>query len=483
MAPSFTPTTPAGGAVAPADPADPPVSPPRWAPWVVVWAMVVAAVLVAWQVGDKSFWIDEGHSFRLVNRPLPDVLWRITHWELNQGPYHLLLAVWARVFDSDGGLRLLSGVFVVATVPVLYATGRRLVGASAAAIACLLLATNSLVVEWGQQVRGYSLALLLTTASCLLLLRALERPTLTRIVLYGVVSGLGVYTHFFVALVVVAQLLTLAVVKPVPRRVLIGAAVTVGLIAAPAGLYVATASGDPLRWVSRPDLAGLVEQLGLLAGGKRPALLLVGVVALVGIVVAVRRILPDPRSLESWRLVFLIAWLVVPVVATLAVTYTVKPLFVARFLIVIEPALALLVAYGVVNLPARWLSAVALVALLLLPVRYLTIWYDKVGEDWRAAVAEVQAEAQPGDVAVIVPLFASEGAYRYGLDRSSMPPVVAADAPDLGTTGRVWVLDYKVRNDRTGEQRLINERMADGYRLLQQDDHVAIIVSLYEPVG
>ena len=90
-------------------------------------ATVLAAVVGLWDLGRRSFWYDEAFTVGIVDRPIGDVLWRITHWEVNQSPYYLLFAGWFRLGQSEELLRLLSVAFAVAAVPAIYLLGRRLV--------------------------------------------------------------------------------------------------------------------------------------------------------------------------------------------------------------------------------------------------------------------------------------------------------------------------------------------------------------------
>ncbi len=90
-------------------------------------ATLAALVLGLHRLGRLSFWYDELQTVGTVDRPFGDALWRITHWEVNQSPFYLLVAGWIRLGDSEAFLRLLSVAAWVGTVPLLFLLGRRLV--------------------------------------------------------------------------------------------------------------------------------------------------------------------------------------------------------------------------------------------------------------------------------------------------------------------------------------------------------------------
>lgn len=385
---------------------------PRWAA-VVVAATAAAAVLVAFRIGRHGFWFDEGSTIGTVDRPLGDALWRIANWELNQSTYHLLVLGWQRIVEGEGALRAISAAFAVASVPLAWQLGRRLVGARAGAVAAVLLALHPFAVQWGQQLRGYSLLLLLTIGSTIAFVRAVERPTWGRSVAYGVVVALAVYTQFFAVWVVAAHLVSLPVRGPLPRRLLVGAGTTAGVLLLPAAEFFVNRDGDPLAWV---PVAGRERVLGTaeaLAGGAGAQLVVYGLVAAVGLAVLLARVLDRSDRDAAWRASLPVLLLVVPPVATLAVSLTVKPLVEARFLIVVLPGLVL-VAAAAIDRVRQPLAGLGLVAVVVVSVLGLRDWYERPPfEQWREAVDLVAVDAQPGDVVLTAPSRATHVVRHY----------------------------------------------------------------------
>ncbi|CAN5324285.1 hypothetical protein BH24CHL10_BH24CHL10_01530 [soil metagenome] len=101
---------------------------------------------------------------------------------------------------------------------MVYALAKRLIGRRSAPIAAFLVAVHPLLVRYSQEARGYSLLVLVSTLSTLLLLRAIERPTMPRWVLYGALTGLSLYVHLFALVVVPAHcLLALLHIRSIGR--------------------------------------------------------------------------------------------------------------------------------------------------------------------------------------------------------------------------------------------------------------------------
>lgn len=414
--------------------------PDRWPVVVAGAATALMVALTVYGIGDKSLWYDEAYSVGLVDRSLGDALWRITHWELNQSPYYVLLLGWHELGDGEGFLRSLSAIFAVAAVPVVYVLGRRLADPWTGAIAAVVVAGHGLVVQWGQQVRGYTLATVAVAVATLLLVDAIERPSTGRSVAYGAVAAITAYSHLVAGLVIATHALSLLALRPVPWRFIRVAGATAALLAAPLAWYLVTREGDPLSYINAPNTRELGGTFADVAGGGPLNLVVVGVLAAIGAFVTLTRAhRASWGSVEAWRSALPAACFVLPIVAVVVSTYTVKPLLVPRFLIVMVPALAVLVAAGVRRLP-RPASAVALLALAGASAVAVGDWYGIENEEnWRGAVTHVAGSVAPGDDVVVVPGRAVHAVRYYAPDLRTVSPTAVEDIAG----DRLWVLQRR----------------------------------------
>jgi hypothetical protein len=100
-----------------------------------------------------------------------------------------------------------------------------------------------------------------------------------------------------------------------------------------------------------------------------------------------------------------LTWFPLPVAATVAIS-VVKPLLIARYLIVALPGFALLLAAGVTVLARgrRLLTAVGVAVLVVVAASgYRAVWSYAGKEDWRAIAQTVAARVAPGDAVVVYP--------------------------------------------------------------------------------
>ena len=113
----------------------------------------LGVLLRIWQLSaDASFWLDELALIRnIVDQPLPDLLFDPLEFGQMAPAGFLALSRWFWIVaqGADGALRILPFVASVATIPLIYLIGRRLLSPVAAVGATALIAFSpSLVILW-----------------------------------------------------------------------------------------------------------------------------------------------------------------------------------------------------------------------------------------------------------------------------------------------------------------------------------------------
>lgn len=329
--------------------------------------------------------------------------------------YYVLLRGWVVFGHSEIALRSLSVLLAVGALWVVIVLTRSLFGRRVALLAGFLLAVDPLYVQFAQDVRGYSLALLLVSASCLLFVRGVREvdpPPRLCWTAYTLVTALAAYSNFWAALVPVAQALSLAFLAPgrIPwRRILTSAAALVVLLV-PLGLLIQSTDSAGVNWAAGSSAGRLFTHIRAAVPHAVLDVLVLG--AAVGVVVAVllvrRRTGVAAVFARQWPLLFTACWLVVPVAAVVLLSLVDRPLLVVRYLMVSLPPAIMLVAVAIdrVSLLARRgataVAAALLVAAVALSAVGVAQWYSLGGpQDFRSVVSYISERAQAGDGVLI----------------------------------------------------------------------------------
>ncbi len=156
----------------------------------------IAAGLWLWRLDFRSLWYDESFSLTLAGRDISNLLTGTANDYHPPLPY-LVLKGWMQLFgDSVYSGRLLSVVFGLGFVAVVYGLAKELFGSRTALLAMLLAAVAPFQILYSQEVRHYSLQALLGTGLVWAFYRAWRRSRWAW-GLYAVVATLALYNLYF----------------------------------------------------------------------------------------------------------------------------------------------------------------------------------------------------------------------------------------------------------------------------------------------
>ncbi len=222
----------------------------------------LAAALRFARLGYQGFWFDEGNTGLLVHLSLGRMLGLIPHTESTPPLYYCVAWLWARLFGfGEAGLRSLSAVAGVLTVPVIYAAGRRLVSARAGLIAAALTACNPLLVWYSQEARSYALLTLFCAVTLATFARALRAPSARAVITWAVACALALGTHYYGVVAVVPEAAWLLVAHRRHRAVqtAIAAVGVFGLMLVPLALSENSTGHD--SWIAHAPLKLRLAQI------------------------------------------------------------------------------------------------------------------------------------------------------------------------------------------------------------------------------
>lgn len=353
-------------------------------PWTIVGllALVGMSVLLRSQAIHARFWIDEGLSVGIADRPFTDIP-GILRQDGAPPLYYLLLHVWMSFAGTgEGDTHALSLLFAVLCVPAGFWSGRTLFGRRAGWFAAVLLALSPYLTFYAQETRMYSLvaleSLLVVTTFALVFV---QRRRAWLPAFSGSLLAL-VLTHnwgLFAGVASVAALAKLVQLAPHGERraLLRDAAIAYGATALlylpwlPTLLFQARHTGAP--WAERPKLSDLVGGLGLTVGGQTTALAIafVGGGSLAALLFGrpAAALLRDTVSAEGRRARAALAVLTIGLGGILVafLASQASPAWANRYFAVFVPPILLAMAFGLSRAGRIGVVALAVVAVL---------WFD-----------------------------------------------------------------------------------------------------------
>src|ERR1035441_5794952 len=165
----------------------------------------------------STYWISVTHGLGGVLSLLYST-GRIHHAEIT--PPLSFLASWlsTRLGTTAELLRAPALLAGTATIPLIYALGRRTVGRRAALLAATVTALSPFMIYYSAEARAYGLMICLVVCSILTMLLAIDTGRNRYWVLYAIFSAAGFYTHYTCTFVLAVSLLVLLWSEPAARR-------------------------------------------------------------------------------------------------------------------------------------------------------------------------------------------------------------------------------------------------------------------------
>jgi mannosyltransferase len=403
-------------------------------------------VVGGYEIGGPSLWRDEAYTKDAIGRPVSQIFALLGHQDAVHGAYYVLMhVIAAAVGTSATALRLPSLCAMVIAAAFTAAIGRRAAALALAPdagrasrfdipaltglLSGLVFATAPYMTYYAQMARSYAIVTMFATIATYLLIRAYPEGRWRWWAAYAAAVALTGLFNLFGLLILAAHGVTLLLTDArghapdgrrmgrIPLRWLAASAAAV-IVISPL-LRVARREQKQIAWVSRPDFRTIERLVSDFAGSKELVLPFV-LLVLAGVAAACLA--------DNWRplnpAAIALPWLVVPPFLLIGGSYF-KPVYVERYVEFCLPALAILVAAGLVGLvrlaasqrlsgPGRaWIppATAALPALVVAGLAVLLIGPQSAirqtaarPDNLRLASAVVAANEQPGDVVFYIPV-------------------------------------------------------------------------------
>lgn len=479
--------------------------------------MVVSALaffLRVYRLGDQNVWWDEGWSIWLSQK---DLAWIAMRTAMDEHPplHYWMLHFWNFVAGTNvfAG-RFVSVAFGVLTIALLYRIGKRVGGIWVGLLAALFLTTARFDIWWSQDIKNYTPSIFFAFVAVWFALEfRIQNPevksqksqsairNLKSAIYYALFAALAMWTHYLAALVLIALNLYLLIVFVRAFQVsgfkfsnwligslvhwLIGNFIAAVLFAPWMYLYLQNAAS----WSAAPafdfgvflQLVATVLPLGVTTNIENYFALtfVLTLLAMLGVVSgqwSVGRKNNSSLTTTHYPLLFALIVVFPPLlvyVLSLTPVAFFAPKIQARYLLVLAPAYAMLLAFGVHVLSrfSRTLSIVAFLVVLGANAFVLNDFYAdrRLRDEYTTLANTINSFARQGDLIVLDtdqewPTFLYY--LRYPLDWLGVPNGKPLDTGDADTltqralrSNAIWLM---TNSDAlaTDPQKLFETRLA-----------------------
>jgi mannosyltransferase len=161
-----------------------------------------------------SFWLDEAYRFEVARMPLADIISGVSSVELSPPLYQFVLHCWMQIFGAtDFSARMLSVIFGILTVVLVYIFANKLLGRKVALFAALIAAISPLYINYSQEATQYTMLNFLALLSMILYVDLVYKKESNYSIYAGYIlaSILALYTHYYFIFILFSQNLFLII--------------------------------------------------------------------------------------------------------------------------------------------------------------------------------------------------------------------------------------------------------------------------------
>lgn len=394
--------------------------------WIVLVAILVLGLFLrTYCLTCESVWLDEGYSVLWAKQPPAEMIEAVSK-DVHPPLYFLVLHYWIALFgEAEFTIRFLSVMFGFLAIFMMYKVGRLLFDRDSGLLASLILSLSTFHIHFSQELRGYSLMVLLALSSMYFFIKLLKEGRHVNYIAYVASGILLLYTHYFGLFVILAQnIYFLAYFMSsnkgkrlcLKKWVLLQASLFllylpwIGFLIRQTSVVQA---GHFLGWVPVPSPLSIIMTLYEYSGYYGPSAPMWVLISSAVLLVLYLGLSAKPLlgfhglSLKScWAKIrknsLLLTWFFVPIITPLIISHLLAPIYWTRFTIPASLALYLLVAKGIKTLKSRSmrLSIITLIIILSL-INTWGMYSVTDNEQWRETANYIETNAKEGDLVLI----------------------------------------------------------------------------------
>lgn len=310
--------------------------------WILAAILALGLGLRLIALGSRSLWYDEAFAVLFSEKGLSAMLYGTLTIENGVAAdvhpllYYTLLDLWTRVVgQSPFAVRLLSVIFGVGTIALLYGLIRDLFGIRPALWSAFVIAVAPFHIQYSQEARMYALLGLLSVAATWALVRGMKTEGWGAWIVFGVLSALCMYTQQLAAFTLIA--LGLIPILARDRGKILRLLVAVGVAVL---IYLPWLINLPAQfekvgsyWVQQPTPASVLLSLWSFVFVEYPATgaQAVFVSTALLLILLILIVLTVVRRPDRW--VLMLVWLTLVPMLGLYLVSQVRPIYITRALI------------------------------------------------------------------------------------------------------------------------------------------------------
>lgn len=439
--------------------------------------LLLSLILRIYKLDAEDLWVDEIFSINLANNNIYGIITGSLK-DTNPPLYYIILHYWSSLFGNGEFIsRVPSVIFGIISIYVIYKTGRLIFNKEIGLISAFILSVSLFHIRYSQEVRSYSLLVLFVLLSNYYYFHILKDNKIinkqmekskkwviidSNNIVYIISTVVVLYIHFYGLFYVIFQnIYHLLVYRKYIKNwiILQGSILLLFIPWLPFVLSQTTRIVDKgMPIIGNPTLEKFYRTMVVFSGNDS-VLYIFLLIGIYGTIHALRLYFLNKNKKEGKReikiseYIFLLGWLLIPIIISIVISYFITPIYVDRYVIASLPALILIFSVLINNFRKTIIVLVVLILFIIPTISDATRYYDKPQkEEWRKAVNYIEEYKKDGDFIIIFPEFRGlPFAYYYETSGSNDDFKATNNVTEIENIvkghKRVWYVTTIIRRD------------------------------------
>jgi uncharacterized membrane protein len=433
-----------------------------------------------YDINGESLWLDEGNFIIKAQRSLESLIFdlslRIHHSPL----YFIVLHYWIQLFgDSVIITRTLSAIFGFIAILLIYRLASFMFGKNTGLLTSFILAISSFHISYSQEVKGYSLMVLLTLLSMFFFIQLFQKVNLKIVLGYTIASILLLYTHYYGFFILFVQnfyfltwvifarnaqklnfikwitlqgilfflyvpwvwLLTRYTFKV--QKMDVAGSLSIPIIR-PSDSWFTHIRGRTISELPTPSFDSVIHTFIEFAGSYALLWLFLflslisffvikktaGIINKKNLFISIERSKWNVKLSSLCQNYLLSIWIIIPVFLPLTVSFLFKPIYATRYTIAASLPLYILSAHGILRFGNRYLKTSIIIIIVILSIWNIKTYYTKTDkQQWREVAQYIDNNAKYGETLFFLPGYTKKIVFDYYSKRTDLQKIPLPSPP------------------------------------------------------
>lgn len=168
---------------------------------------IVGSFLRFYNLGFNSLWLDEGTTYSVALHSFAGIWQDVTSWDFSPPLFYWIEHVMLMFGKTEATLRFFPAIFGALTIPLMYFVGKEFMDRNVGIIAATAATFSPFLIYYSQEARAYSMTVFFIAFAMIFYLRALKNNEIKNWIIFGLLSALAFWSHYYVFVLIAALVL------------------------------------------------------------------------------------------------------------------------------------------------------------------------------------------------------------------------------------------------------------------------------------